>query len=151
ASPQDTVVVVDKSAAPVVDPATQPTPTDAAAAPTDAATSPTDAATNPSQQETFSAPPPAAAATPATQAAGTATPPASADVTASTDPSAAPTAPPVSALGTLASTSIVGTPDGTQLTLNGPGMWAGVSGSLSGSLAITPGTSPSDPVRIDGT
>src|SRR5262249_13382004 len=101
--------------------------------------------------ETFSAPPPAADATPATQTAGTSMPPASTDATKSTDPSvAAALPPPVSALGSLASTSIVGTADGTQLTLNGPATWAGVSGSLTGSLAITPGTTPSDPVRIDG-
>jgi RNA polymerase sigma-70 factor, ECF subfamily len=143
ASPQDTVVVVDQSpTAPVVDPATQGTPTDAAAAPTDAA-APSDSQVAGGPQ-TFSAPPAAAAATPAVPASGTAPP-------AATDPSAVTPVAPAGPLGALVSSSVVGTADGTQISINGTATLGSVNGSIGGSLAITPGTASGDPVRLDGT
>jgi RNA polymerase sigma-70 factor (ECF subfamily) len=142
ASPQDTVIVVDQTpTAPVVDPATQVAPTDAAAAPTDAA-APADAATG--DQETFSAPPAAAAVTPTDPAVNTSTPP------VATDPLAVPPVAPAGPLGVLASSGVVGSPDGTQIAINGPATLGGVDGSIGGSLAITPGATIDDPVRLDG-
>jgi RNA polymerase sigma factor (sigma-70 family) len=148
ASPQDTVVVIDQTpTAPVVDPATQGTPTDVAAAPTDA-TAPTDGQTA-GDRQTFSAPPAAAAAsaataaTPAAPVGGTATPP------AATDPSAVPPAT-AGPIGALVSSSVVGS-DGTQIVINGPATLGSVDGSIGGFLAITPGATNDDPVRLDGT
>jgi len=143
ASPQDTVVVVDQTPTAPVDPATQGTPTDAAATPTDATAS-TGAQ---GEQQTFSAPPTAPAATSAAPAAGTAAP-------AATDPSSvAPVAPvgQVGPLGTLMSSSVIGSADGTQIAINGPARLGSVDGSIAGSLAITPGATSADPVRLDGT
>ncbi len=143
ASPQDTVVVVDQTpTATVVDPATQGTPTDAAGMPADAA-APTDAQAT-SGQQTFSAPPAAAAATPAAPAAGTATP-------AATDPSALAPLAPAGPLGALVSSSVVGSADGTQISINGTATLGSSNGSIGGSLAVTPGAATDDPVRLDGT
>ena len=144
ASPQDTVVVVDHTpTAPVVDPAIQGTPTDAAVTPTDASAS-TGA---PGEQQTFSAPPTAPAASAAAPAGGAAAP-------AATDPSAVTPVAPVGQtgpLGTLMSSSVIGSADGTQIAINGPARLGNVDGSIAGSLAITPGATSADPVRLDGT
>ena len=141
ASPQDTVVVVDQTpTAPVVDPATQGTPTDPALAPTDATAATGSQATG--DKQTFSAPPPAAAATPGAPAVATA---------AATDPAAVAPVAPVGPLGTLTSSSVIGAADGTQITIDGPARLGSVDGSIGGSLAITPGATSADPVRLDGT
>jgi RNA polymerase sigma-70 factor (ECF subfamily) len=153
-APQDTVVVVDPAATPPADAAVS-TPTDAA--PTDAAAAATDGTTaSPSEQETFSAPPAAAASASAASSTDTksAAPP-----TATSTPSAAggstpaPVAPVAGPQALTASgLSATGTPD--QIALLGTASLSGatsVSGSLQGTLAVTAGATPTEPVRLDGT
>jgi hypothetical protein len=49
------------------------------------------------------------------------------------------------------SSSIVGSPDGTQISIDGTATLGSSNGSIGGSLAITPGIASGDPVRVDGT
>ena len=129
-SPQDTVVVVDQTpTAPVVDPATQGTPTDAAPRPLTrrcrpARRRPARSRRSP-RRPRLPRPLPVRLLSPLQRPA--------------TDPAAVAPVAPVGPLGTLTSSSVIGSADGTQITINGPARLGSVDGSIGGSLAITPG------------
>ena len=157
ATPEHTTVVIDPAASTPVAPA--PAASDAAQAPDDKVAAPTDATSTPvDQQQTFSAPQAAASAAAAAPASG----PASTPTASSTDTSdagvtpAAASAPvaPLSQPTSLLAPNVTATATADSIELTGTASFGGaqvLSGIIGGALAITPGVTPDDPVRLDGT
>ena len=148
--PSDATVVVDAAggAASAVDPAAGAPADQSAAAPTAGGESPVD------EQQTFSAPSAVArtgeaegeAQTTGGEPSGEATPPANAGS------SATPATPKLTR--SLGGPALVATASGDQIVFSGAGSFVGAStlaGSLDGSLVVTAGATPDDPVRLDGT
>ncbi|HTN79755.1 MAG TPA: sigma-70 family RNA polymerase sigma factor [Acidimicrobiales bacterium] len=158
AAPEHTTVVVDPATAstPV---AAAPAPSDATQASDDTTAAPTDATSTPvDQPQTFSAPQSAAASAAATPASA----PAATPTGSSTDTSgpavtpAAPVAPvaPVTQPTSLLAPNVTATAAADSIELTGTASFGGVqvlSGMIGGTFAITPGVTPDDPVRLDGT
>ncbi len=146
AAPQDTTVVVD--------PNSSASPDAAAATPDDSATKvadPTQLAdpTQTAQPQTFSAPP---ASSTGAGAPATASPSTGAAVAAGA--AGSPSGIASGAPRTLAASSVVATPSTGQIALTGPATFGATgepSGTVDGTLTITPGPSADDLVRLDGT